>query len=131
MPAAEMNVLLWHRWRDRLQGRHLRRGADFGSRHEGHAFTLSLRAQTLVLFEYGLRRDHLERLQFIVEPPDVADPEGNQVLADEVERGEFIPGGLDVLFDDQGLEAVALENEAILAVVGELPVGGRGADGLA
>ena len=76
-----------------------------------------------------LRREDLDRVEAVVKPADVADGERDQVLADEVEAGPFVPGGADAFVHYLRLIAVLDELEAVVAVVGEALVGWGGADG--
>ena len=67
----------------------------------------------------------------ILKHPPVLDRPGKDVLAEEIDGEVLIPRGRDVLFHRQRLIAVGNDRELVLAVVNEVVIRRRGAEGLA
>src|SRR5437016_6037332 len=78
------------------------------------ANTDSTVAQIVSLLEEFRRVHHPPRLQFIVEAANVSKAPGNDVLADEVEREIFVPGGGDVLIHLERFVAIHDDGEMVV-----------------
>src|SRR5436309_467820 len=72
--------------------------------------------EDLALLLQRVGRHHLDRLERVAQLADVADPERQQVLRNEIETRILEPGRPDVLLHDLRLVAVLHEAELVDAV---------------
>src|SRR5437870_9738103 len=100
-------------------------------RHAGYPQAATAIAHILRFLEELPRIDHAPRFQVILKHPPVLDRPGKDVLAEEIDGEVLIPRGRDVLFHRQRLIAVGNDRELVLAVVNEVVIRRRGAEGLA